>query len=170
MTVPYAKPKPRGMLRLLLRLPPLLYRRGLARRMGPRFLLPTTTGRRTGLARTVGLNYARDGHTVYVISAFGRTDWYRNLVAHPVVEVQVGTERWRGLARPVSDSIERERAGELFSDQAAVGQGPPPAVRSVLRRLGLDYEAKVCRVRDPGLELPIVAIERSSSCRGYAAD
>ena len=169
MTVPYAKPKPRGMLRLLLRLPPLLYRRGLAGRMGPRFLLLTTTGRRTGLARTVGLNYARDGHTVYVISGFGRTDWYRNLVADPVVEVQVGTERWRGLARPVSDPTERERAGRLFSDQA-VGQGPPRAVRSLLHRLGLDYETEVGRVRDPGLELPIVAIERSSGGRGYATD
>jgi deazaflavin-dependent oxidoreductase (nitroreductase family) len=127
--------------------------------MGPRFLLLTTRGRRTGLARTVGLNYARDGHTVYVISGFGRTDWYRNLVADPGVEVQVGTERWRGLARPVLDPTERERAGRLFSDQA-VGQGPPRAVRSLLGRLGLDYEAEVGRVRDPGLELPIVAIER----------
>ena len=110
MTVPYAKPKPRGMLRLLLRLPPLLYRRGLARRMGPRFLLLTTTGRRTGLARTVGLNYARDGHTVYVSSGFGRTDWYRNLVADPGVEVQVGTERWRGPG-PTGVGPDRARAG-----------------------------------------------------------
>ena len=110
MTVPYAKPKPRGMLRLLLRLPPLLYRRGLARRMGPRFLLPTTTGRRTGLARTVGLNYARDGHTVYVISAFGRTDWYRNLVAHPVVEVQ-GRHRALAGPGPTGVGLDRARAG-----------------------------------------------------------
>ena len=69
----------------------------------------------------------------------------------------------------MSDPIERERAGGLFGDQA-VGRGPPPAVRSLLRRLGLDHEAEVGRVRDPGLELPIVAIERSSGGRGYATD
>ena len=158
---PYAKPKPHGLLRLLLRVPPLLDRRGLATRLGPRFLLLTTTGRKTGLARTVGLNYAHDGDRVYVISGFGRTDWYRNLVSDPGVAVQIGSEHWRGLARPVSDPNERRRAGRLFSDQAA-DHGPPPAVRALLRRLGLDYDAEVCRVGDPRLELPIVAIERQT--------
>ena len=35
-------------------------------------------------------------------------------------------------------------------------------MRALLRRLGLDYDAEVCRVGDPRLELPIVAIERQT--------
>ena len=159
MALPYAKPKPRRLLRLVLKLPPLLYRLGLARRLGPRLLLVTTTGRRTGRARTVGLNYARDGDVVYVISGFGRTDWFRNLVADPRVQVQIGADRWSGEARPVSDQAEQQRARTLFSEQA-LGQGPPPALRPLVRRMGLDYEAEVRRLHDPGLELPIVAIRR----------
>jgi hypothetical protein len=70
VTIPHAKPKPRGLLRLFLKVPPLLYQRGFARRLGPRLMLLTTTGRTSGLGRTVGLNYARQGDTVYVISGF----------------------------------------------------------------------------------------------------
>ena len=155
--LPYAKPRPRGLMRLALQIPPLLYRVGLARRLGRRLLLLTTTGRSTGRARIVGLNYARDGDTVYLISGFGRTDWYRNLIADPHVQVQIGVDRWRGEARPVLDPAEQRRARTVFAEQA-LSQGPPPALRPLIRRTGLDYEAELRRLRDPDLAFPIVAI------------
>jgi hypothetical protein len=49
-----------------------------------------------------------------------------------------GWKTYMRLARPVSDSTERERAAQRFSDHT-VDQGPTQAVRSLLRRLGLDY-------------------------------
>jgi deazaflavin-dependent oxidoreductase (nitroreductase family) len=155
--IPYGKPKPRGLLRRMLQVPPLLYRTRLARHLGPRLLALTTIGRRTGQERTVGLNYARDGETVYVLSGYGRTDWYRNLVADPHVKVQIGSDHWSTEATAVSDSVEAQRVREIFAQQA-LGQGPPPVLRPLVRRLGLDYEGEVRRLRDPGLEFPIVAI------------
>lgn len=157
----YAKPKPHGLMRLLLKVPPLLYRIGLARRMGPRLLVLTTTGRRTGRARTVGLNYAIDGDTVYVISGFGETDWFRNLVADHRVWVQIGTERWAGEAVPVTDPDQARQARLLFARQAG-RQGPPKPIRGLIRRLGLDYEAELSVLERSELDLPVVAIRRTA--------
>ncbi len=159
MAIPYAKPRPHGPLRLLLQVPRLLYRAGLAKHLGPRLLLLTTTGRRSGRARTVGLNYAVDGDVVLVISGFGRADWYRNLGADPLVQVQIGTDRWPGDAQQVTDPVEQRRARALFGEQA-LGQGPPPILRPLVRRMGLDYEAELRHLRDPSVDLPIVAIRR----------
>jgi deazaflavin-dependent oxidoreductase (nitroreductase family) len=165
---PTAKPKPRGIVRWLLRVPPLLYRTGLAGRLGRRLLLLTTTGRRTGRRRTVGLNYVIDGRTVYVFSGFGRTDWYVNLLADPRVEVQIGRERWAGLARAVEDAEERRRARALLR-ALAPGQGPPERVRPLIRRFGFDYDAEIRRLDDPAFDPPAVAIERSPAPDSMAA-
>jgi deazaflavin-dependent oxidoreductase (nitroreductase family) len=52
----------------------------------------TTTGRRTGRARTVELWFAADGATVYVLSG-GRdgSDWMRNLRAEPRARLRLGS-------------------------------------------------------------------------------
>ena len=159
---PWAKPKPTGFMRWLLRLPPLLYRMGLSGRLGRRLLLLATTGRRTGRRRTVGLNYVLDGTTVYVFSGFGRTDWYANLVADPRVEVQIGRERWAGIARAVEDADERRRARSKLG-AIAPHQGPPERLRPVIRRFGFDYDAEIRRLDDPAFDPPAVAIESAPS-------
>lgn len=160
MTTSPGKPKPSGLMRWLLRVPPALYRVGLAGRLGPRLLLLTTIGRRTGRRRTVGLNYALDGDAVYVFSGFGRTDWYANLLADPRVEVQIGRRRWPGIARAVVDAGERQRARSLLR-AVAPRQGPPEFLRPVIRRFGLDYDAEIRRLDDPAFDPPAVAIERA---------
>lgn len=157
---PYAKPRPRGMLSLILRVPVLLYRIGLAGRLGPRLLLLTTVGRRTRRRRTVGLSYAIADGTVYVISGFGQTDWLRNLARTPEVEVRIGARSWPGLARRVRDSEEADHARGLFRQQGA-NQGPPRALRGLLRLMGLDYEAELEALNRPELDLPVVAIQRA---------
>lgn len=75
-------------------------------------LLLVTTGRRSGKKTTVPLIYIEDGKGGYVIIASrGGTpthpDWYLNLTANPEVQVQVGTERFRAVARTCGDG-ERE--------------------------------------------------------------
>ena len=56
-------------------------------------LLLTTTGRTTGRPHTVPLLYLRDGDELIVIASYGGRpqdpEWYRNLVADPVVVVQI---------------------------------------------------------------------------------
>ena len=65
-------------------------------------LLLTTTGRKTGRARTVPLPYfAYDGRTLLVASFAGgpkHPAWYHNLVANPAVDVQLGRAHHRAHA------------------------------------------------------------------------
>lgn len=153
----HPKSRPGWLLRRLYRLPPLLYRVGLAGRLGRRFLLLTMRGRKTGRPYTCGLNYVEDADTIYVFSGHGQTDWYRNVAAGGHVQVQIGRGRWSGQARPVTDRSERRRALALLR-RCAADQGPPRALRPLLRLLGLDYDAEVRRLADPELDLPTVAI------------
>ena len=159
--VAYAKPRPRGLLRIVLRIPQALYRFGLARWLGRRLLLLTTTGRRTGRPRTVGLNYATDEGTVYVVSGFGQADWYRNLLAQPQVTVQIGRSTWTAMARPVTAADEARRARALIRSTGA-RQGPPHVVRGLIARLGMDYDRELAVLDRDDLVLPIVALERAS--------
>src|SRR6476619_1387790 len=57
-------------------------------------LVLTTTGARSGQARSTIMSYSTDGARYIVLAAKGGAstspDWYRNLVAHPEVTVEVG--------------------------------------------------------------------------------
>ena len=72
-------------------------------REGSRALLITTIGRKTGMRRRTVLIYGKDGdHYVVVASRRGHNQhpaWYLNLLAHPEIEVQVGADKFRALAR-----------------------------------------------------------------------
>jgi deazaflavin-dependent oxidoreductase (nitroreductase family) len=63
---------------------------------GRRLLLLTTTGARSGHPHTAPIMYVPDGDRLIVIAsnagAPAHPDWYRNLVAHPEVTVEVGAE------------------------------------------------------------------------------
>ena len=71
-------------------------------------LLLRTTGRRSGVERTNGLVYARDGDDYLVVASKGGAPeapaWLHNLRANPEVEVQVGRERRKAIAREVGPS------------------------------------------------------------------
>ena len=74
-------------------------------------LLLTTKGRRSGLARTVALIYARRGSDLVVVASNGGSDrhpgWYHNVVADPVVSVQIGRRQLQATAR-IAEGGERE--------------------------------------------------------------
>jgi F420H(2)-dependent quinone reductase len=74
-------------------------------------LLITTTGRRTGQPRTVGLTYTRDRGDLIVVASNGGSDrppaWLLNLEADPRVTVRVGRQVTRATAR-VATPEERE--------------------------------------------------------------
>ena len=96
--MPLTEKRPRGLLRLALRAPLLLYRVRLSWLLGERFLLLVHQGRTTGLRHETLLEVAyRDAQTgeVVVIAAWGKfAAWYRNLQAAPAIEVRIGHERW----------------------------------------------------------------------------
>lgn len=88
---------PTGWRRYLWRAPIHLYRVGLGPLMGKRFLLLNHIGRKTGLPRQAVVEIARydpEANVYYVASGFGKkSDWYRNLQAHPDVTIQVGNKK-----------------------------------------------------------------------------
>ena len=71
----------------------------------------TTTGRRSGLPRTVELWFTIHGNTVYFLAGGGdRADWVRNAIASPEVTVRLGATSHPGTARkPELDGDEDAR-------------------------------------------------------------
>jgi deazaflavin-dependent oxidoreductase (nitroreductase family) len=81
-------------------------------------LLLTTVGARSGQPHTTPVAYTRDGDRIVIIASFGggprNPGWYYNLLAHPAVTVELGTERF--AARAVVTAGEERR--RLFEQQA----------------------------------------------------
>ena len=75
-------------------------------------LLLTTTGRRTGQARTWPVGHIRDGDAYVVIASNGGLSrhpaWYLNLTAQPRAMVEMGATRVEVLA-DVAQGAERDR-------------------------------------------------------------
>ena len=105
-------------------------------------LLLTTTGAKSGQPRTSPMMYVRDGERLLVIASNAgapkHPDWYRNLVAHPNVTVEVGDETY-GAKAIVMEGEERERLWNSI-----VTQYP----------FFTEHQAKIAR------QIPIVALER----------
>lgn len=76
--------------------------------VGGRVMVLVHTGRKSGRRFRTPLNYAPIGDAVYCIAGFGpATDWYRNILDQPQVELWLPEGRWEGLAEDLSDSPQR---------------------------------------------------------------
>jgi deazaflavin-dependent oxidoreductase (nitroreductase family) len=109
---------------------------------GAPLLLLTTTGAKSGQTRTNPVVYTRDGDRLVIIASKGGAptspDWYHNLVANPVVTVEVPDDKFEAKAS-VAQGEERER---LFAAQA---EAMPNFS---------EYQQKTTR------QLPVVILER----------
>jgi deazaflavin-dependent oxidoreductase (nitroreductase family) len=76
----------------------LIYRAGLGRLLGKRFLLLVHRGRKSGLERRVVLEVIHfEAKPTYaaVLSGWGkRSQWFRNIEASPPLAVWIGEDRW----------------------------------------------------------------------------
>jgi len=83
-------------------------------------LLLTTTGAKSGQPRIIPLAYTTDGDRFIVIASKGgaptNPDWYHNLLANPLVTVEVGNERFQARA-VVAEGQERERLYNQMAEQ-----------------------------------------------------
>ncbi|MEV5592643.1 nitroreductase/quinone reductase family protein [Streptomyces sp. NPDC052496] len=108
---------------------------------GSELLLLTTTGAASGKPHTVPLGCVRDGELLLVVGsnlgAPDHPDWYRNLLAHPQVRVEIGTAAYEAIAVPA----EGERRDRLFARAVSVAPGYG------------DYQARTSRT------LPVVVLE-----------
>ncbi len=100
------------------------YRAHGGRLSGPmaksRLLLLTTIGTRSGKPHTTPLGYGVDGERLIVIAsnnaAASHPDWYHNLIAHPEVTVELGSERFAARAT-VLDEAARARLLPLVMER-----------------------------------------------------
>jgi deazaflavin-dependent oxidoreductase (nitroreductase family) len=109
---------------------------------GRPLVLLTTTGAKSGQPRVSPLVYTTDGDHIVIIASKGgaptNPDWYRNIVANPVVTVELPGETFQARAT-VAEGEERER---LYNAQAAL----MPAFA--------EYQQKTTR------QIPVVVLER----------
>jgi deazaflavin-dependent oxidoreductase (nitroreductase family) len=81
-------------------------------------LLMTMTGAKSGRTITLPLAYSTDGDRIVVIASYAgapnNPSWYHNLIAYPVVTVELGGEKYQARAT-VAVGAERDR---LFKQQA----------------------------------------------------
>jgi deazaflavin-dependent oxidoreductase (nitroreductase family) len=76
--------------------------------VGGRILVIAHTGRKSGLRRLTPVNYAEVDGELYCTAGFGAvSDWYRNILANPNVEVWLPDSRWQAVAEDVSDNPKR---------------------------------------------------------------
>jgi deazaflavin-dependent oxidoreductase (nitroreductase family) len=89
----------------------MFFRAGLGKllNMGPerltgRYMVITHTGRKTGQVYRTPVNFTEHEGYVYCLAGFGQvSDWYRNIMAKPNVEVWLPDGWWAGKAEDVSD-------------------------------------------------------------------
>ena len=109
---------------------------------GAPMMLLTTTGAKSGHARTSPVVYTKDGDRYVIIASKAgaptNPDWFHNLVANPEVTLEVGTETFPARAT-VTSGEERTR---LYDAQAALMPG------------FAEYAQKTTR------EIPVVVLER----------
>jgi deazaflavin-dependent oxidoreductase (nitroreductase family) len=110
-----------------------------------RLLLLTTTGAKSGTARTTPMMFHRDGDRLLVIAsnvgARTHPDWYLNLVADPDVVVEVGDERFDATAVRLTGG-ERDRLWSMLKENYP---------------FFAEHEAKTSR------EIPVVALTRRAA-------
>ena len=105
-------------------------------------LLLHTSGAKSQQPRINPLAYIKDGDRFVIVAAKGgmatNPAWYHNLVAHPQVTVEVGTEKFQALATLATEP-ERTR---LYNQMAAVTKGYT------------EYQRKTARV------IPVIILSR----------
>ncbi len=104
----------------------LLWRLGLGRwfnfmpALSGRVLVIVHTGRKTGRTRHTLVNFAEVDGELYCVAAFGPiSDWYRNLLAQPEVEVWTPDGWWAATVEEISESDQRL----LLIRQVLIGSG-----------------------------------------------
>ena len=112
---------------------------------GDKLLLLTTRGAKTGKVRTSPVVYHRDGDRYVIAASKGgapsHPDWYHNLVKHREAEVEVGREKFKVRATPITKGPERDRLYSAHGDNFAAFR---------------DYPSRTKRI------IPVVVLERVS--------
>lgn len=143
---------PKGLARLLFRLPIKAYRLRMGWLFGGRLMLVTHTGRKTGKQRQAVIEIVgRQGASYLACSGFGTgAAWYRNVLATPEVTIQVGNRNRSATAEPLD-----EEAGADAMARYAL-QHPRAARRLCRSLMGFAVDGSEADYREVGRRLPFV--------------
>ncbi len=149
--------RPSPPIRLVLRLPILLYKIGLGWIFGDRFLMLTNIGRKSGLKRQVVLEvlyHNKSTGEYYVLSGWGsKSDWFMNIQKNPEVVVNVGGTRFEAVAFQITS----EEAENVISKYA---NKYPKAFRILSKRiLGADLGATKTSCQRLAAHLPVICLQ-----------
>ncbi len=147
--------RPSGISLAMYRAPIWLYRLGLGRLLGRRFLLLTHRGRKTGATRRTVLEVVKhdpEEDVYFVASGFGAgSHWYRNLRATPHARIQVA-----GRTLEVKGhGLETPEAEEVMLDY---GRRNPRSAQFVAGLMGYRMEGSDADLRALARIVPIVAL------------
>ena len=147
---------PSGLSRLAFRAPIWFYRAHLGWLLGGRFLLLNHTGRKSGLPRQTVLEVVKhdsDQQIYYIASGYGeKSDWYRNIMVNPDVNIQVGRKRYSGTV----ERLAPDAAEEIILDY---GKRHPATLRELARFMGYRIADAEADYRALGRILPIIAMQ-----------
>jgi deazaflavin-dependent oxidoreductase (nitroreductase family) len=158
-----SKPRLNGALRLLFRLPAILYRGPCGWLLGRRFLLLIHVGRRTGkLRRTVleVIEYRQIMPEAIVISAFGpKSDWLLNMQTQAPIEVAIASQRFTAAYRFLG---EEEAAAAILGYQRR-HRLLAPLIRFALGKFaGWRYDGTLAHARRLVRQLPVIGFRPAS--------
>ena len=146
---------PRGLARLAWRAPIWLYRLGLGGLLGERFVLLNHVGRKSGQPRqaVVEVVYHDKETGAYIVaSGFGeKADWYKNVMAHPEVTIQVGSKHMAARAR----RLPLPQATDIMLDYT---RRHPAALRTLAGILGYRTDGSEADVRFLASVIPLLAL------------
>ncbi|WP_216215601.1 nitroreductase family deazaflavin-dependent oxidoreductase [Amycolatopsis aidingensis] len=143
---------PKGLSRLLYRLPIHLYRAGFGWLLGQRFMMLTHTGRVSGKRRQIVIEvveHAADG-SYLAASGFGtKADWYRNVRKQPNVTIHIGR-------RSIPVTAEQLSAEDGAALMARYAGRHPRAARKLASLMGFMVDGGAEDYRAVGREIPFL--------------
>ncbi len=102
---------------------------------GKPLLLLHTTGAKSGEERINPVAYTKDGDKLVVIASKGgaptHPDWYHNIVAHPQVTVEVGTEKIDAVAAVAKEPERRRLYDEMIKVMPGFADYEKKTTRSI---------------------------------------
>jgi len=145
--------------RSFFRMPLFLYRWGLHSLISNHVLIMTTKGRKTGRQHSTPVGYDFDPHTgvYYVVAGWkGKTDWYRNALAHQVVKITVGPSSFDAIATPLTED-------EIAARLAAYAKRNPFAPRLFFKLTGIRADGTHETFRKMAPFYPALALRRTDT-------
>lgn len=156
MSNPMTKP-PRGWLKFFFKIPVYITRMGFAgweSLFGLEWMLLTTIGRKSGKKRYTMVDvllYECETDTYFIEAGFGKkSDWYRNIQAHPIFEAQVRRRKFQATA----EELPPDKTGDII---ITFVRRRPAYAKSVMEMTGVTFTTEE-ELRRIASQWPLLAV------------